>query len=68
MKHRLVFEFTPDEINVLQVALDHLAEHLYELKRDDKILAGDWRIANCAALIDRFHVAMESVTETAVEK
>ena len=62
MKHHLTFEFTPDEINVLQVALDHMAKDLDELKNDDKIKADDKRVKNCTALIKGFHLLMSSVT------
>lgn len=59
MKHRLTFEFTPDEINVLQVALDHMAEHLFELHG----INGEnpkhyWRYVNCVNLISVFKKAV----------
>lgn len=59
MKHRLTFEFTPDEINVLQVALDHMAEHLFELHGINGENAElDWRYVNCENLISGFKKAV----------
>jgi len=59
MKHRLTFEFTPDEINVLQVALDHMAEHLFELHGiNGENSQNDCRYVNCLNLIFGFKKAV----------
>lgn len=60
MKQRLTFEFTPDEINVLQVALDHMAEHLDEVigREGGGNPQEDWRYVNCVNLISGFKKAV----------
>lgn len=60
MKHRLTFEFTPDEINVLQVALDHMKEFLEEVVdvEGEAIEKNDWRYVNCVNLISVFQKAV----------
>ena len=60
MKHRLTFEFTPDEINVLQVSLDHMKEFLEEVAdvEGEGIEKNDWRYVNCVNLISVFQKAV----------
>ncbi len=59
MKHRLTFEFTPNEINVLQISLDHLAEELEEVILSEGYNPNeDWRYVNCVNLISVFKKAV----------
>lgn len=61
MKHQLIFEFTPDDINVLQEALDHFTEHLEEWNGTNGLNPHkDWRYVNCVNLIRGFKQAVES--------
>ena len=66
MKHRLTFEFTLDEINVLQVALDHMKEFLEEVVdvEGEAIEKNDWRYVNCENLISGFKKAVEKTKIT----
>ena len=61
MKHKLIFEFKSDEIDVLQVALDNLEEHLEEWNGTEGFNPHkDWRYVNCVNLISGFKRAVSS--------